>query len=46
MIMLIVLMIVDMIKESKGSSLVKDPRLKDAPKSNDSEINKDGESQD
>lgn len=46
MIMLIVLMIVDMVKESKGSSLVKDPRLKDAPKPNDSEINKDGESQD
>ena len=43
MIMLIVLMIIDMIKESKNGGLSKDPRIKDAPKQSDAEKSNDAE---
>ena len=43
MIMLIVLMVIDMIKESKNSGLSKDPRIKDAPKQSDAEKSNDAE---
>lgn len=43
MIMLIVLMVIDMIKESKNGGLSKDPRIKDAPKQSDAEKSNDAE---
>ena len=43
MIMLIVLMVIDMIKESKNGGLSKDPRIKDAPKQSDAEKSNDEE---
>ena len=43
MIMLIVLMVIDMIKESKNGGLSKDPRIKDAPKQSDAEKSSDAE---
>ncbi|MDD7618286.1 MAG: signal peptidase II [Bacillales bacterium] len=42
-IMLIVLMVIDMIKESKNGGLSKDPRIKDAPKQSDAEKSNDAE---
>lgn len=43
MIMLIVLLVIDMIKESKNGGLSKDPRIKDAPKQSDAEKSNDAE---
>ena len=43
MIMLIVLMVIDLIKESKNGGLSKDPRIKDAPKQSDAEKSNDAE---
>lgn len=43
MIMLIVLMVIDMIKESKNGGLSKDPRIKDAPKQSNAEKSNDAE---
>ena len=43
MIMLIVLMVIDIIKESKNGGLSKDPRIKDAPKQSDAEKSNDAE---
>ena len=45
MIMLIVLLVIDMIKESKNGGLSKDPRIKDAPKQSDAEKSNDAEGQ-
>ena len=43
MIMLIVLMVIDMIKESKNGGLSKDPRIKNALKQSDAEKSNDAE---
>lgn len=46
MIMLIVLMVIDMIKDSKKSALSEDPRLKKAPTQNNEEKNQDANQKD